>query len=88
MMKLVARVVLLALAVCRTVGMADLTHEMFQARNLEELQAAEWSYHRQLGAQRQNNLKAEKLEDSRPILADMFDNQPGFYHGVASGKYL
>ena len=64
-------------------GMAELNAEMLQARNLEELLAAERQpeEHR-----RRMRRQMQDLPDSVPILADMFDGTPGFYHGVASGK--
>lgn len=73
-----------------TRGMADLTAAMFQARNLEELLEAEYQQRPDDGEtpvqQRLRALQAQGLEDSEPILADHFDGEAGFYHGVASGK--
>jgi hypothetical protein len=70
-------------------GMAELTQEMMQARNLQELLTAERE-HRQLKDQGRNmrsrKLQDQGLVDSEHVLADMYDGVQGFYHGVASGK--
>ena len=72
-------------------GMAELTPEMLQARNYEELREAERG-HRQTKDdshhRRARLLQKEGLDDSQHILSDHFGGTPGFYHGVASGKYL
>jgi hypothetical protein len=69
------------------VGMVDLTHEMLTARTLDEFRAAEDAALRE---PKKDNLRrhalAEELPDSQHILADKFGNEPGFYHGVASGE--
>ena len=70
-------------------GMAELTEEMMQAKDLDELLAAEGNQFAQKIANsdlRDRVLREEGLEDSMHILADYFGGEPGFYHGVASGK--
>jgi hypothetical protein len=63
-----------------------LTPEMAKATTAEELlsikmkhvDTAPWHT-------RHRMLQEQGLEDSPFILAEMFNNEPGFYHGVASG---
>ena len=69
-------------------AMVDLTHEMLTARTLEDFEAAQKKHADESGLGkdlRQRSLAEQGLEDSKHILADMFDGVPGFYHGVASG---
>jgi hypothetical protein len=72
-------------------GMAHLTPEMVTARNLEEYLEAEAKIKaspQEIQNHRLRQMQEEGLEDSKIILADMYDGKPGFYHGVASGKCI
>jgi hypothetical protein len=68
------------------VALDMLTPEMAKATTAEELlsikmkhmDTAPWHT-------RHRMLQEQGLEDSPFILAEMFNNEPGFYHGVASG---
>jgi hypothetical protein len=85
-----AAAILFSCLVAPVHGMAELTEQMMQARNLEELQGADHEYRAQKVADRglrQRMLQQQKLADSLPILADQFGGKPGFYHGVASGTF-
>jgi hypothetical protein len=72
-------------------GMAHLTPEMVSARNLEEYleaEAKDMATPEEIQSHRLRKLQEEGLEDSMTILADRYDDKPGFYHGVASGKLI
>jgi hypothetical protein len=75
-------------------GMMHLTPAMREARTVEELMEAEQHNHPNGGVGdessqniRKRMLQEEGLVDSATILADHFENVPGFYHGVASGTF-
>ena len=69
-------------------GMEELTEAMLSAKNLEDLLSLAQE-RREKNAEafrlRERALQDLGLEDSEPILADMFEGEAGFYHGVASG---
>lgn len=70
-------------------GMADLSPDMLQARNLEELEQAQQALWDDMAQERRNGRHLQELEDSQHILADHFNStEGGFYHGVASGECL
>lgn len=88
------KIILLALVVTST--FANDLSGVFQAKNIEELQAAtrrmvegnQEERHRENLRLRMAKSRGLELEKSTPILADNFGGSPGFYHSVASGDPL
>lgn len=77
-------------------GTIRLTGEMLkkvttQEELLEALkpkQENNYESHDERMLRRRQKLLQFGVEDSTPVLADRFENKPGFYHGVASGMFV
>ena len=72
-------------------GIVELTEAMPTASTLQELFDADGEHEHDKETSRtirERLLQEAGVEDSEPILADYFGGEPGFYHGLASGKFL
>ena len=81
-------IVLLSILFVLVRGMEELTEAMLSAKSLEDLLSIAQERrdkHAETFRLRERHLQDLGLEDSEPILADMFEGEAGFYHGVASG---
>jgi hypothetical protein len=74
----------------RSYAKLQMSPEMLNATTLEEFWRAQKEYNNPITSTeakqwRRRELQRFQIEDSQIILADNFNNTPGFYHGVASG---